>query len=113
MEGESNICSSSVQRDDDDVKTSEPVAEGTGKFVQLKNDSRSFFVYLKAIANQINWTTVKILGQSENKTSSISNPVDQQFATTTISSRISEVTPTVVSDDVRLHSSPPTRIIMI
>ncbi len=99
-----------VQQDDDDVKTSEPVAEEAGKFIRLENNSIRFLIYLDALAKQISWTTSKILGSKENQTLSPPIPVHQQTPTISI---ITETNTTIESGDVRPCLSPTTRMIRI
>ncbi len=89
-----NLSSSNNQscfgQQEDDIKTSEPVADEIGEFVWLESEALSFLIYLEAVVNQSKSTVLDILDAVDNTTSSNLNSVDQH--TTTIrSSSIIEV----------------------
>jgi hypothetical protein len=108
----SNNQSCFVQQDDDYIKTSEPVAEETGKLVRLKSDPISLLISIEAVVNQGNWTVKKILKAVENTTSSNLNVVDHN--TTTIhSSNIVDMDSVTTSNGVRPFVASTTSMIII
>jgi hypothetical protein len=119
-----NSHNRAVQPDDDDCKPSEPesvrdssrptedIEAETRKLVRLVSDRVSFFLYLGAVANQVNWTVTNIIGAVGTEIAPDLNPVNQN-TTTTSSSIIVEKDPIITSNDVEPFVLPPIGMIMI